>query len=299
MFSVKSENILLNYFVALFSISLVLLYNLFSESLFFLTPLLILSLNFLFCGFLLFFDKYFFFKMSFLISLLVAIIYFLINSPSSFIIIVVLFICLSQICNILSYFVLFSFLLLTTEIFEVYLVIGILALILVFSILFGLRKLREDFYSNLFYFEGRHSVFRHNIANLCSVLFFKNKDKSLAPFLEEIRESLNTEGYKLRNANHSIAGILRISIYFLNYDYNLRVKNNFRIEGEDLLWICFFYNLLEKFGKIGSTILIEEMRVTVYLSNFSSKDLDDFVKNQLIAHCVNVEGNVLQINYGR
>ena len=289
MFSVRTDNILLNYFVVLFTLGIFSVYR---------SDLYILFFGFLCSGILLFFDRYFYFKTSFLLLVIISIFWLLSSAKFNLMIILILFIALSQIHFSLSYLALFFFLFAKFDTLEIYLIFSIFIFSLAFAMFYKLRTLRQNFYAKLFNSESRYSIFRHNIANLCSIIFLKNKDKSLDPVLEEIRSSLHSESTYGENSKFSIAGLLRITICFLNYDYNLKVKENFFILGDDLIWVCFFYTLLENYGKRGSTIVVKGNSMFVVLTGEDFKSLDTFLSNQLLSNNCEIERNILKINYG-
>jgi hypothetical protein len=299
MFSVKSENILLNYFVVLLTLGLYFFYALFfgKDSLSLIFAILFILL--LFAGFLLYFDRYFFFKISFVIILFIAILYLVFSSSFSLLILLVLFISLSQLCNLLSYLTLFVFLLLYVDVVEIYLVFAVFIFSLIFTFLFKLRQIQKGIYSRLFLSESKYSLLKHSIGNLCSILFFKNKDDELSPFLEEMRLALQNEKTLLGESETSVAGLFRLIVYFLDYGFNLKIKGNFYLTGKDLFWLCLFYNILEIYAKKGSTIVIQNGIVLIPLKNGAKNELFSFLKRQLVADRVEIRNNVLKLSYGR
>jgi|GEM_PF-5188498 len=287
MFSVKTENILLNYFVLLFTIGLLLSFNL-NISLLIVFTILLLS------GIFLFFDKYFFFKLSFLLSILLSIL-FLFSLPTlNILVILILFIAISQICLSFTYFLLFPILYFHFDFLEIYLVISIFILTLIFTFLFGLRKLNREFNKKLFSNELKNRFFRHDICNLCSIIFLQNKDKNLEPILEKMRLNLRSPEISSKS---SIAGLLRKTVYLLDYDYNLKIANNFFLMGDDLSWVCFFYNLLENYGKRGSTIIVQNEAVYISLKKGRRKALDRFLSSQFVKDSVDIKDGVLKFKY--
>ncbi len=288
MFSVKTENILLNYFILLFTVCVLFLEH-FSPLLF------ILLFIFMFSGILLFFDKYFFFKLLFLFGILLTI-FFLFSLPTlNILYLLILFVAISQICSSCAYFFLLPLFYLYFNFFEAYLLISIFILILVFTFFFGIKRLNKEFHRKLFSKEVEYNFLRHDISNLCTIVFFKNKDKSLEPILEEMRLNLHPETNSLKI---SVAGLLRASVYLLEYDFNLKIKDNFFLLGDNLSWICFFYYLLENYAKKGSTIVVVKDSVFVALKKGDRKELDEFLANHFVRESVEIKDNVLKFNYG-
>lgn len=158
-----------------------------------------------------------------------------------------------------------------------------------------MKRLNKEFNSKLFSKEVEYNFLRHDISNLCSIVFFKNKDKSLEPILEEMKLNLHKKG---DSSKISVAGILRTSVYLLEYNFNLKIKNNFFLLGENLSWICFFHYLLENYAKKGSTIVVFEESVFVILKEGNKEDLDKFLSNHFVKESVKIKDNVLTFNYG-
>lgn len=291
MFSVRAENILLNYFVVLFTVGFLLFYS-FSHI------LLGIFLGIIFCGLLLYFDRYFFFKMAFLITILIAIFVILFSSSSKILVLFLLIISLSQLCLLLAYIILSFFLLKFFEFLDIYIIFSVCFFSLIFTLFFGLRKMTKEFYSKLFSTEGRFCSFRHNLGNLCSVIFLKNKDHSLDSVLEEMKLNFYLNESVSEKSQLSVAGLLRMTIYFLNYEYNLSVKKNFHILGDNLSWVCFFCHLLDNYCKRGSTIVLKEDGIFIVLNDVNRKELKKFLANELVMNKSEIRGNVLKLVYG-
>ena len=288
MFSVRTENILLNYFVLLFTIGLLFIYS------FTLINFLLLLL-FVISGLFLFFDRYFFFKQLFLLSILTSILFLFYSiNYSSILVLLVLFISVSQICLSFTYFLLFPLLYFYFDFWEIYFVISILIITLIFTFWFSLKKLNDEFNKKVFSNELRYRFFKHDLGNLCSIMFLQNRDKKLEPILEEIRVNLSS---KSSNSKTSIAGLLRKTVYFLNYDYNLKICDNFFLNGDDFSWFCFFYNLLGNYGKTGCTVVIENNSIFIQLKKEDRKKLKKFLKEQFTWDSVEIEADVLKFNY--
>ncbi len=150
--------------------------------------------------------------------------------------------------------------------------------------------------TRLFTAETRHLLFRHELCNLYSIVFLKNKDESLQPTLEKIRKSFD---FEQEDCKSSIGGLLRMSIFFKDYDYNLRIKENYFVYGSNFSWVCFFCILFEKYVKKGSNIFVsKEEMVFVLKKGFDSKELNDFLKTQFVKERVSINGNILKFYYG-
>jgi hypothetical protein len=288
MFSVKTENILLNYFVVLFTFGLLFFYHL-------TLPFLLLFIFFVFCGVSLYFDRYFFFKISFIFLILLSILYLFHLPNLNILVLLVLFISLSQIYFLFSYFLLLIFLNFHFEFLGTFLVVSILVLILISSFFLSSKTLNKEFNKKLFSSEAKHRFFVHDICNLFTVLFLKNKDRKLEPILNKMKLNLRLNDSESKS---SAAGLLRMTIYFLNYDYNLKVKQNFFLVGENLSWVCFFYNLLENYTKKGSTVVVDENSVFVVLKKSEMEELQNFLQNQFVKESVEIKNNVLKFTYG-
>jgi len=282
---------LLNYFVVLFAVGFLFFYS-FSYLLFG------IFLALIFCGVLLYFDRYFFFKIAFLVTILIAIFVILFSSVSKMLVLFLLVISLSQLCLIFAYITLSFFLLKYFEFLDVYLIFSVCLFSLIFTVFFGLRQMTKEFYCKLFSTEGRFCIFRHNLGNLCSIILLKNKDRSLDSVLEEMKLNFHSNESISEKLQSSVAGLLRMTIYFLNYEYNLSVKNNFYIFGDNLPWVCFFCHLLENYCKKGSTIVLKEDCVFIVLDSANKRELKNFLANELIINKSEIKGNVLKLVYG-
>ncbi len=289
MFSVKTENILLNYFLVLLIIG-------FSWILSFTFAYLLLLFLFLFLGIFLIYDKYYYFKVAFVPMVILAIFLEILFLNSNIVVLILLFISLAQICLLISYITLFLLIFIDFPHFNLFLLIPIFLLVLLFSFFSGFQKLKKDMSSKLFIAETRHLLFRHELCNLYSIVFLKNKDKDLQPVLNKIRESVD---FKQENQKSSIAGLLRMSIFFKDYDYNLNVKENYFIYGSNFSWICFFCILFEKYVKKGSSVFVSKEEVIFVLKKgFDSKELNDFLKTQFVKERISIDGNILKFYYG-
>lgn len=290
MFSARTENILLNYFLVLLTVGLSFIISS--------SPAYLFLLLFLFSlGLFLLFDKYYFFKITFVPTIMLAIFLEFFILDANMIFIIILFISLAQICILLSYLTLFVSLLLTFEIFNLSLLIPIFLLALLFSLFSGFGKIKREMSRKLFTAETRHLLFKHELCNLYSIVFLKNKDENLKPTLEKIRKSFD---FKTESSKSSIAGLLRMSVYLQDYNYNLSIKENFFIYGSNFSWMCFFCILFEKYVKKGSNVFVSKKEVVFVLKkDFRKKELDDFLKTQFVNERVSVENGVLKFYYGR
>ncbi len=289
MFSVRAENILLNYFIVIFIISMLFIYY---SSLVF----LVLFIFLIFSGILLYFDKFFYFKISFLLGLLISL-FFLFSLPNlNILILLVLIISLSQISLLVAYLILLAFINFYFEFLEIYLVISVSILTILLSIFWGMKKLNKEIIEKLFSSEARHYFVIHDICNLCSIVFLKNKDKNLEPILNKVRLKLYEEK---SSSKISAGGLLRMVIYFLDFDYNLKVRQNFFIFGRNLSWFSFFYNLLCGYVKKGSTIVVDKNSMVFVLKKCDMNYLKKFLKNHIMNDNVEIRGNQLRFIYGK
>ncbi len=221
----------------------------------------------------------------------------LVLSELKVVFLIISFIALSQICLLLSYIVLFAFLLIYLEFVEVFVITLAIIFILIASVFLGFRNIRTELNNKLFSFKAEHDVFKHDFSNLCTILFLQNKDINLKPTLDKMKMKLGLREF--RNSQCSIAGLLRIAVYLLDYEYNLSVKRNFFVQGENIYWICFFSHILQYHTKRCSTIFVGEGFVTFRLKKEGCKNLKLFLKKQLRANDYEIDGSVLKLVYGK
>jgi hypothetical protein len=190
---------------------------------------------------------------------------------------------LAHISLFFTYSIILVYILYNFNYVDGFLVILVMSILISFSLLFYVidpHKVSKNVFTNICFYQNQLRIFKHDMSNLCSILFLKSKDEDLIPVLEKMRLALKESDSFTKEGFYSAKDIIKKAVKILDYDYNIRVDEDFPIEGELTHLICFFLYILKNYVLRTSTIYLRKNEIMVSVKDVKIVDLEKLVQDK-------------------
>ncbi|GEM_PF-6651337 len=238
-------------------------------------------------GILYYFQKYFSFKKSFVLSLVIAIICAGFGQEFNILLLLVLFISLSRVFLFFAYILILIFLSGSFDILNFSLVAFVMAAVCFYLACYFCLDTKSIWRNHLFPklcdYENRINLLNHDMGNLLTIFSLRNKDCSLNLVLKKMENTLDMYLCSDEELKYcSLGKVICECVRDLNYNFNVDVQRDLKIKCCEKSLRIFCCCILADFVRFGSRVILEEKHLSFSLKDRKAfEDITDVLEDAL------------------